>query len=204
MKKIIQSRIFLVIICGILFTSFGIYATNYLASDISYAKDGVQTNVKDALDDLYGITTLGDATVEDIASGKTAIVKGELLTGTAVNGTNFEFEKIYSNTIAQSGTTSLKVELSYTLEQDYEYILINTARSFFRIPANSTTPNSFSITEGAYSLTVSSSELPIYENGAIKIYKNLKAGTTITANNYVSANSGMNLWLALMMSIYKI
>ena len=55
MKKIIKSRIFLVIICGLIFTSFGIYAANtYKASDVVYnASDGTSMNVNDALNELY-------------------------------------------------------------------------------------------------------------------------------------------------------
>lgn len=48
MKKTIIGFILGVIICS------GIaYAANYSASDITYTKDGSQTNVKAALDDLY-------------------------------------------------------------------------------------------------------------------------------------------------------
>ena len=55
MKKIIKSRIFLIVICGIIFTSFGIYAaTTYKASDVVYnASDGTSINVNDALNELY-------------------------------------------------------------------------------------------------------------------------------------------------------
>ena len=55
MKKIIKSRIFLIVICGIIFTSFGIYAaTTYKASDVLYkASDGTSINVNDALNELY-------------------------------------------------------------------------------------------------------------------------------------------------------
>ena len=55
MKKIIQSKIFLVLICGILFTSIGVYAASYYAKDVTYKKeDGTQITVNDALDELYG------------------------------------------------------------------------------------------------------------------------------------------------------
>ena len=55
MKKVIKSRIFLVIICGIVFTSIGVYAaTTYKATDVLYtSSDGTSMNVEDALNDLY-------------------------------------------------------------------------------------------------------------------------------------------------------
>lgn len=92
--------------------------------------------------------------------------------------------------------------MSYTLTQDYEYIIIYTARSFFRIPNGSTVPNSFEISSGAYSLLLSSGDTPIFDNGAIKIYKDIKSGTQISATNYSSQNAGVQIWLALHMSIY--
>ena len=55
MKKVIKSRIFLVIICGIIFTSVGAYAAvTYKATDVLYtSSDGTSMTVNDALDDLY-------------------------------------------------------------------------------------------------------------------------------------------------------
>ena len=54
MKTIIRSRVFLIITCGIFFTSLGISATNmYNASDITYIKDGNSINVESALNELY-------------------------------------------------------------------------------------------------------------------------------------------------------
>lgn len=55
MKKIIQSRIFLVIVCGLIFGSIGVYgATIYNAEDVIYSnKNSKVANVNDALDELY-------------------------------------------------------------------------------------------------------------------------------------------------------
>ena len=57
MKKIVQSRIFLIVICGIFFTSVGVYAaTIYQASDISYSPTDSSwevNNVNDAINSLY-------------------------------------------------------------------------------------------------------------------------------------------------------
>ena len=49
-------------------------------------------NVNDALNDIYTIKTQGNATENDILNGKTAVVKGKMITGTFKN--NFTFETI--------------------------------------------------------------------------------------------------------------
>ena len=84
MKKIIKSRIFLVIITMIICISGTLYAANtYKASDVIYnASDGTSMNVNDALNNIYQITKLGDATADNILKGKTAVVQGKLITGT--------------------------------------------------------------------------------------------------------------------------
>ena len=98
MKKLIRSRIFLVIICGIVFTSIGAYAaTAYKASEISYTPSGgTETNVENALNDIYNIKKLGDATASDIASGKTAVVQGKLITGSLQKNTVGNFSAAIS------------------------------------------------------------------------------------------------------------
>ena len=55
MKKIMKSRIFLILICGLIFTSVGVYAANtYKATDVVYnASDGTSMNVNEALNELY-------------------------------------------------------------------------------------------------------------------------------------------------------
>jgi len=51
------------ILGGIIFGSIGIYAASYLASDITYTKDGWEvSNVNEALDELY--SKLGSLTLE--------------------------------------------------------------------------------------------------------------------------------------------
>ena len=55
MKKIIKSRIFLIVILCIISCGIGVYAaTTYKASDVLYsASDGTSMNVNDALNELY-------------------------------------------------------------------------------------------------------------------------------------------------------
>lgn len=71
MKKIFDKKtIITVIICGIIFTSIGVYATNYFAKDVTYKSNDENwkvTNVNDALDDLYVLAN--DDTAEIIETG---------------------------------------------------------------------------------------------------------------------------------------
>jgi len=72
MKKIIQSRMFLVIICGIIFTSIGVYAVNYMASDVTYKpknKEWKVSNVNDAIDSLYNSRKCNMNGTEPVISG---------------------------------------------------------------------------------------------------------------------------------------
>jgi len=101
MKKIINSPLFTFILGGIIFGSVGIYAASYVASDISYTKDGKQTTVSDALDNLYNKNSIGDAEASNILLGKTALVQGSLLTGTMPdNGA-------WTNTPTESGKVTI-------------------------------------------------------------------------------------------------
>ena len=126
MKKIIKSRLFLVIITMILCISGTLYAANkYQASEVVYNKeDGTSMTVSEALDNIYEITKLGDATSEDIANGKVAVVQGKVVTGSAVlsdeasgfskdismtiksGDTNVFFTAPYSGRVVISGTTT--------------------------------------------------------------------------------------------------
>ena len=78
MKKIMKSRIFLVIITMIICISGTLYAAvTYKASDVVYnASDGTSMTVNEVLNDIYKIKSSGDATANDILNGKTAVVKG--------------------------------------------------------------------------------------------------------------------------------
>lgn len=87
MKKIIKSRIFLVIITAILCTGITVYATStYQASQVEY-KDGKKVDA--ALNELYtkattykNLSVSTTAKAEDIISGKTAYDNlGNLITG---------------------------------------------------------------------------------------------------------------------------
>ena len=57
MKKVIKSRIFLIIVLCIISCGIGVYAANtYKASDVLYtSSDGTSMTVNDALNDLYNL-----------------------------------------------------------------------------------------------------------------------------------------------------
>ena len=89
MKKLIIGFI----LGGILFGCIGIYAASYYAKDVSYEPTDASwevTNVNEAINSLYDNATslkkLGDAEASDISKGKTAVIKGELITGTKIGG----------------------------------------------------------------------------------------------------------------------
>lgn len=87
MKKIMISFILGIIICSGI-----VYASSYLASDISYTPLNNNWNVgsvSEALDSLYDITTLGDATADNISEGKTAVVNGKMITGTGADNNSY-------------------------------------------------------------------------------------------------------------------
>ncbi len=101
MKKLLSNRLFIFIIGGVFFASVTLYAANvYYANSIKYTPTDSSwnvTNVNDALNNLYSMKTeldtikgIGDATAGDIASGKTAVVKGEKVTGTKTGDTNYK------------------------------------------------------------------------------------------------------------------
>lgn len=85
MKKIIKMEVIVSFLLGIVLYGGIVCAASYYAKDVSYQSSDETwevSNVNDAINDLYRITTLGDATASDIATGKTAVVKGKLVTGT--------------------------------------------------------------------------------------------------------------------------
>ena len=84
MKKCVINNMFWFFL-GIILCSGIVFASNmYKASDIIYTNDinDEVKNVNEALDDLNNKTKVGNATSEDIVTGKNALVQGELIEGT--------------------------------------------------------------------------------------------------------------------------
>ena len=113
-----------------------------------------------------------------------------------------DFEQLYSNTAVDAGTTTKSVSLSYTLTQDYDYILVSATGSAFRVIGEQS-PSGFAI-GSPYTVSISNSYTPIFQSGNIKVYKDVKSGTKITATNMSSQSSGVKIWVAVMMSIYTV
>ena len=82
--KITKSNIAYFLIGAIIFSSITALAvTEINANQITYTDKNNQTKSIDAvLDDLYTKASFGNATANDIAYGKTALVGGEQITGT--------------------------------------------------------------------------------------------------------------------------
>ena len=81
--KIVKNPILTFIIGGILFSSIAVFAATTISADhIEYAPN---ISIKDKIDDLYIKASFGNATANDIAYGKTALVGGKQVTGTYVN-----------------------------------------------------------------------------------------------------------------------
>ena len=83
MKKIIKSRLFIVVITTIIVASGTLYAANkYQASEVVYnKKDGTSTNVNDALNELYNNMNTGGCT----SKVATPEIKGDLIPVTISN-----------------------------------------------------------------------------------------------------------------------
>ena len=139
MKKIINklksNLLFTFIISGIIFGSIGIYAASlYYAKDVQYEPTDETwevSNVSEAIDSLYSmkeelniLKNLGDATADDIAIGKTALVNGKLITGTNINdNTNtFKYEVVKTTT----STTTRKINLKNEYKSmEYCFVIVN-------------------------------------------------------------------------------
>lgn len=125
-RKLRNNSLFTFILGGLMFGSLGVYAVNYLAADVTYTKEGIKVNdVKEALDDIYNKINIGNATAEDISNGKTALVQGKLVTGTANNSS--EYKKIvllgtYTNNNGGSyaGISSTSPTIDVSIYDNYE------------------------------------------------------------------------------------
>jgi len=115
MRKIILGFILGGIICsGIIYG-----ATLYKSEDIQYSPTDSSwevSNVNEAINnlysmkqELYNIKNLGDAVSEDILKGKTAVVNGELITGTAADSQE-QYDKGYADGLAKANNGTIVYE----------------------------------------------------------------------------------------------
>ena len=121
MKKIMKSRIFLVIITMIICISGTLYAaTTYKASDVSYTPNGgTEITVESALNDIYQIKKIGTALANDILKGKTAVVQGKLITGTMTSISKITINlTAYAHKVYNNGVTSTEKQSKITVVYD--------------------------------------------------------------------------------------
>jgi len=122
MRKFILGTIF-----GITISVGLVYGANlYYAKDVSYQPNDSSwevKNVNDAINSLYDmkqeletIKTIGNATASDILKGKTAVVKGNTITGTGVAGGNYDVKvKVYLNATNDSSEGYKTATNTYTI-----------------------------------------------------------------------------------------
>ena len=104
-----MKKLMLGFIMGILLCSGIVYATNlYKSEDIFYEPSDASwevDNVSAAINSLHNNTIVGDATSSDILSGKTALVQGELVTGTLTVNNGYGVLKIYTKNGMTEGSS---------------------------------------------------------------------------------------------------
>ena len=86
------------IVIGIVGTSYAAY--KLMASQVSFDNNKTNLsseNVQDSIDEIADKLKYGDATEQDILSGKTALVKGKKITGNFEVKRNASIDKIYSD-----------------------------------------------------------------------------------------------------------
>ena len=114
MKKIIKNPILMFLLGAIIFGSIGpVLAYTLTASQVTYISPDASwhvSNVEDAVDQLYEKTLYGDATENDIISGKSAVVQGR-----RVDGTLTGFTPISTSENILPGTTSNNLNGYYSL-----------------------------------------------------------------------------------------
>ena len=104
MKKLLLGFLLGIILCGGITYGANIYQSNsieYNPTDASWEVD----NVSAAINSLHNDTIVGDATSSDILSGKTALVQGELVTGTLTVNNGYGVLKIYTKNGMTEGSS---------------------------------------------------------------------------------------------------
>ena len=121
MKKVIKSRIFLIIVLCIISCGIGVYAAvTYNATDVLYtSSDGTEMTVESALNDIYQIKKIGTALANDILAGKTAVVQGKLITGTMTSISKITINlTAYAHKMYANGVTSTEKQSKITVVYD--------------------------------------------------------------------------------------
>ena len=183
MEKIINKNIIIGFIIGlIVMGGIGVGATTlYNSIQISYE----ETNVFNALNDLYAMKTelntikgLGDAAPENISVGKTAVVKGQLVTGTS-GGNNLKLVKVLLGT--STGNYDLTSYEGYDKFTDDNFSLeITSATGSIWYSGRA---DSGSVKNGTLSFN------KIYDSSTGKLSVSKSGNTTLYVTEYGKANS---------------
>lgn len=89
MKKIYNNGLVMFILGGLLFGSISVLASEkYGANLIVYESENGEETVDEALNELYALKNVGDATAGDIKEGKTVLVNGKIIIGTGEDSKN--------------------------------------------------------------------------------------------------------------------
>ena len=80
----LDKRIIFGIAIGLLIGAIGVYAatTHYQSDQVLYLRNGKEEVLTNTINEIYDFFDQGTATANDIYKGKTALVKGKLVTGT--------------------------------------------------------------------------------------------------------------------------
>ena len=170
MKKVMF--IFMGIVIGIVGTSYAAYKLK--AEQVSFDKTNTNLNsenVQDSIDEVTALIKYGDAEESDIASGKTALVKGKKITGI---GSEYEV-------IAYAKETTDTEKLTKTTEKSYKYIITFDSKSNWSLGLNnraSTISNYEKKTLVEQIQGKTNADDVYFAN--VTIYENVPAGSVIT------------------------
>lgn len=165
------------ILGGIIFSSATYAVTyNFASGDVEHTKaDGTKTNVNAAINDLYSKAAAGDAAKDQILSGKKALSKGTLLTGTMAN---------YSSSTGQSCTIANTSNILYVKPSNTGYY---TSSSSFNTNINYNPNKTVSVSASTAAATANGNTTAT----TINLDKDRKV--TIPAGYYSSATTVQNV-----------
>ena len=116
-------KVVIAFILGILVSGVSVYATTIINSnEVRYDNsNGMEsTDVQNAIEEIYSKTTYGDATAEDILSGKTALVNG-----IQVIGTNAGYDVGYNEGLTDGKSSVIQGRITFAHGNNATIVLDN-------------------------------------------------------------------------------